>query len=277
MLELDEVSYAYQAGTPFAKTALRGAGLRVAAGELLALVGPPRSGKSTLAQLCNGLLTPSSGSVTVDGRPAHDEQGRRNARRAVGLVLQYPEAQLFAETVAEDVAFGPRNFGLSDVDGAVDGALRAVGLEPARYRDREPGMLSGGQRRRAAIAGVLACLPAYLIVDEPTAGLDPDGRAALLQLFAGLARAGTGVLLASASVSGLAAHVDRVAVLEAGTVTAQGKPAEILADTELVARTGIGRPSTWETMETLARNGFAVRPDVYSPGAAAEQIAAAVR
>lgn len=277
MLELDDVAYSYQAGTPFEATALRGARLRLARGELLALVGPTRSGKSTLAQLCNGLLSPSSGSVTVAGAPVAGERGRAHARRTVGLVLQYPEAQLFADSVAEDVAFGPRNFGVSDVDEAVDGALHAVGLEPEHYRHRAPGMLSGGQRRRVAIAGVLACRPAYLVVDEPTAGLDPDGRAVLLDLFAGLARQGMGVLLVSTGLAGSAGHADRVAVLENGTVTAWGKPAEVLADAELVERTGIGRPSTWEIMETLARNGFPVRPGVYAPEAAAEAIAAAVR
>jgi energy-coupling factor transport system ATP-binding protein len=225
-LELRDVRHAYGAGTPFEVEALRGVSLDVEQGEVLGIVGGTGSGKSTLVQHMNLLLTPTSGEVLVDGVDARslDKSG---LRRRVGLVFQFPEAALFAPTVEEDVAFAPRRLGLDEeeVRERVGESLRVLGAED--LAGRSPFALSGGEKRRVAIAGVLAMGPEILILDEPTAGLDPATREELLALIRNLRRAGISVVLVSHDLDEVAEVADRVCALDRGMVRAVGTPADV--------------------------------------------------
>ena len=225
-LELRDVRHVYARGTPFEVEALRGVSLVVAPGEVLGIVGGTGSGKSTLVQHMNLLLSPLVGEVLVDGVDA-TTLGRSELRRRVGLVFQFPESALFAPTVGEDVAFAPRRLGLEDdeVRERVDQSLRALGAED--LAGRSPFALSGGEKRRVAIAGVLAMGPEVLVLDEPTAGLDPATREELLGLIRGLREAGISVVLVSHDLDEVAEVADRVCALHEGRVRAMGTPAEV--------------------------------------------------
>lgn len=263
-LELENVSHVYAAGTPHERAALRGVSLTVEPGELLGVVGGTGSGKSTLAQHLNLLLEPSSGRVIADGADA-TKMRRSELRRRVGLVFQFPEQALFASSVAEDVAFAPRQFGLdeTEVEERVRDALAA--FSAGHLAGREPYALSGGERRRVAIAGVLAMRPEVLVADEPTAGLDPATRAELLQALRGLRDGGGSVVLVSHDLDEVAEAADRVCLLEDGLVKALGDPAEVFyaasamqpATVRVSALVGereprVGRPVTYEqTLRSL--------------------------
>jgi len=225
-LELKGVRYVYAAGTPFEVEALRGVSLVVEPREVLGIVGSTGSGKSTLVQHMNLLLTPTSGSVLVDGVDARSLQ-KSELRRRVGLVFQFPEAALFAPTVEEDVAFAPRQLGLDEeeVQERVTESLRVLGA--GEFARRSPFALSGGEKRRAAIAGVLAMRPEVLVLDEPTAGLDPATREDLLALILDLREAGISVVLVSHDLDEVAEVADRVCVLHEGMLHAVGTPAEV--------------------------------------------------
>jgi energy-coupling factor transport system ATP-binding protein len=225
-LELRNVSHVYAPGTPFEVEALRGVSLVVEQGEVLGIVGGTGSGKSTLVQHMNLLLTPTSGDVLVDGVDARTLQ-KSELRRRVGLVFQFPEAALFAPTVEEDVAFAPRQLGLNEgeVRERVRESLRAVGA--GELAARSPFALSGGEKRRAAIAGVLAMKPEVLVLDEPTAGLDPATREELLALILGLRQTGISVVLVSHDLDEVAEVADRVCALHGGRVSAIGTAAEV--------------------------------------------------
>ena len=225
-LELRDVHHVYAAGTPFEVEALRGASLTVEPGEVLGIVGGTGSGKSTLVQHMNLLLVPSSGGVLVDGVDATTLK-RSEVRRRVGLVFQFPEAALFAPTVEEDVAFAPRRLGLGEEEVAerVRESLRMLGVE--ELAGRSPFALSGGEKRRVAIAGVLAMGPEVLILDEPTAGLDPATRDELLALILSLRGAGVSVVLVSHDLDEVAEVADRVCALHDGKVSAIGTPAGV--------------------------------------------------
>ena len=225
-LELENVSHIYAAGTPHERTALREVSLTVEPGEILGIVGGTGSGKSTLAQHMNLLLEPTSGRVLAEGEDA-TKMKRSELRRRVGLVFQFPEQALFASTVAEDVAFAPRQFGLSEaeVQKLVRQALAA--FSAGHLAGREPHALSGGERRRVAIAGVLAMRPEVLVLDEPTAGLDPATRAGLLDVLRGLRDEGGSVVLVSHDLDEVAEAADRVCLLEDGRAKAIGGPAEV--------------------------------------------------
>jgi energy-coupling factor transport system ATP-binding protein len=225
-LELRNVSHVYAPGTPFEVEALRGVSLVVEQGEVLGIVGGTGSGKSTLVQHMNLLLTPTSGDVLVDGVDARTLQ-KSDLRRRVGLVFQFPEAALFAPTVEEDVAFAPRQLGLDEgeVRERVRESLRAVGA--GELAARSPFALSGGEKRRAAIAGVLAMKPEVLVLDEPTAGLDPATREELLALILGLRQTGISVVLVSHDLDEVAEVADRVCALHGGRVSAIGTAAEV--------------------------------------------------
>ena len=225
-LELREVKHVYAQGTPFEVEALRGASVGVEPGEVLGVVGGTGSGKSTLVQHMNLLLTPTSGEVLVDGVAATTLE-RGELRRRVGLVFQFPEAALFAQTVEEDVAFAPRRLGLveGEVRTRVRDSLEALGA--GHLSGRSPFALSGGEKRRVAVAGVLAMAPEVLVLDEPTAGLDPATRQHLLGLIRVLKGAGTSVVLVSHDLEEVAEVADRVCVMERGKVRAIGTPAEV--------------------------------------------------
>src|SRR5690554_7396444 len=220
IIQLKNVNYTYNPGTPFEKKALDDVNLEVNEGEFIGLIGHTGSGKSTLVQHLNGLMKPTSGEIIIDGKSLSDKDTKmKEIRQKVGLVFQYPEHQLFEETIYKDIAFGPKNLGLSDeeVDKRVRDAMELVGLEFEELKDRSPFELSGGQRRRVAIAGVIAMKPKILILDEPTAGLDPRGRDEILgQIKEFHERYGITVILVSHSMEDVARLVNKIIVMNRG-------------------------------------------------------------
>ena len=242
-IRIEEVTYQYQLNTPFERTALRDVNVTIPSGALVAFLGHTGSGKSTLVQHMNGLLRPTKGRVVVDDLIVTPIRSRRDKkqnllplRRRVGLVFQYPEHQLFEETVERDVMFGPHNFGATEAEAKerAHEALRLVGLDESLW-DRSPFDLSGGQMRRVAIAGVLASRPDVLIVDEPTAGLDPIGRRDMLSLFKRLREElNLTLILVSHDMDDVLAYAERVVVMEKGQVAFDGNPFELFQDESLV-------------------------------------------
>ena len=257
---VEKLSYIYGEGTPFQIKALDDVSFSIQEGEFIGIIGQTGSGKSTLIQHLNGLIKPASGKVMVD---QHDlsEKGvdLRSVRQQVGLVFQYPEHQLFEETVVKDVAFGPKNLGLSSEDIAqrVEQALTQVGLSLEEIGQRSPFELSGGQMRRVAIAGVLAMRPKVLILDEPTAGLDPKGREELLAELTGLHRRdGLTVVLVSHSMEEIARVASRLIVLHQGRVFADGTPREVFALAKELRQIGLGTPQVTELLQALRVRGL---------------------
>ena len=279
---LQDVSYVYMPGTPYERAALRGVNLTVAPGEFVGIIGHTGSGKSTLVQHMNGLLTPTRGSVKVDGVELTAKgDAARAARRKVGMVFQYPEHQLFEETVFDDVAFGPRNLGLSaeEVDERVRLGLDFVGLEFAAFAKRSPFRLSGGQMRRVAIAGVVALKPDYLVLDEPSAGLDPRGRD---EIFAEVLRlhesTGVAVILISHNMEEVARLVKRLVVMHAGEISLDGAPREIFSHSRAALQAaGVDVPAVTALMAKLAARGLDVETTALTADEAAREIAVAVR
>ena len=287
-IELKNVSYTYLPGTPYARQALKHVSLSIEEGSFSALAGHTGSGKSTLLQHLNGLISPTAGTVLVDGvnLAAHTKAEKKTAlaaRRQVGMVFQYAEQQLFEETIYADVAFGPRNFGLSDkeVETRVRAALAEVHLDFATYRDRSPFALSGGQMRRVALAGVLALAPKYLVLDEPTAGLDPKGRRELLQTIRELHHEhGTTIIFVSHNMDDIFALADEVAVLRRGELLLRGTPAEIFVEKETLASAGLRQPQLMAFLAGLRAAGLPLSAaDELSrtPREAARAIARAMR
>ncbi|QGP91808.1 Energy-coupling factor transporter ATP-binding protein EcfA2 [Neomoorella glycerini] len=275
---LQEVSFAYQvAGRQL--PVLENITLRVSPGDFLAVTGAGGSGKSTLAMLMAGLLEPTAGRVTLHGQPA---RGRGKGKglspwQRVGMVFQQPEQQLFAETVAEDVAFGPRNLGLGGarLEARVKAALRAVGLDPQAVGGRSPFTLSGGQQRRVAIAGILAMEPEVLILDEPTAGLDPAGREQVLNVVrAFYRRPGKAVVLISHNMVEVAELAREVIVLHQGRVALQGTPRDIFRQGEALRSYGLIPPPLTSLMQVLRRRGAPVPLDVLTLAEARDAILA---
>lgn len=260
IIEVQNLCYTYMRGTPLARQALTDVNLSIDEGDLVAIIGKTGSGKSTLVQHFNGLLKPDSGRVLVDGQ---DIWGKgvalRDIRRKVGLVFQYPEHQLFEETVALDIAFAPKNLGLSDaqVDDAVREAMRIVDLDYEEFADRSPFELSGGQKRRVAIAGVIAMCPKVLILDEPTAGMDPRGREDVLGEIQALhEKHGYTIVLVSHSMEDVARFAKRLVVMEAGKVVMDGDPREVFRHRQELIDIGLGVPQITDLMAELARRGY---------------------
>ncbi len=264
---LDNISYVYGAHTPYEKKALDGVTLEIHEGEFLGIIGHTGSGKSTLVQHLNGLLHPTSGKVTVNDVDLADKtEEARNMRHTVGMVFQYPEHQLFEETIAKDIAFGPRNLGLSEeeVDERVREAMKFVGLDYDTYAERSPFHLSGGQMRRVAIAGVVALNPSYLILDEPSAGLDPFGREEIFDEIIRLHKEkGITVALVSHNMEDISRMATRLIVLDGGHVILDDEPLTIfMHHREEIQKAGVDVPPVSVLMETLKHRGLPVSTEV---------------
>ena len=262
-LNLQNVTFTYMKGTPFEKTALHDVSLQIEKGEFVAVIGHTGSGKSTLVQHLSWLLHPDKGSVTVDGVNLNAKNAAaKKARNSVGMVFQYPEHQIFAETVYEDIAFGPRNKGLGpdEVDRAVRDAMAFVGLDFDSFAKRSPFRLSGGQMRRVAIAGVIAMEPDYLILDEPSAGLDPRSRDAVFkEVMALYKKRGIAVILVTHNMEEAARYASRLLVISGGQVILDGVPHDIFTNhkDELLAAS-MDVPPVYKLADCLNAHGLAV-------------------
>ena len=263
---LEHVTHTYQPGSPFQSTAIKDVCLTIEQGEFLALIGHTGSGKSTLAQHINGLLRPTEGRVLLDGQDIHQKGCNKKAvRQKVGLVFQYPEHQLFEETVAKDVAFGPKNLGLSEAEIAsrVKEALEKVGLGGMNAAEKSPFELSGGQMRRVAMAGVLAMRPEILVLDEPAAGLDPQSREDMLQLIAGLHRQGATVVMISHAMDDVARFASRAVVMAHGQVAMDGTPEEIFRRANELEGMGLDVPAVCRLGMKLRAMGLPCPDDLF--------------
>lgn len=275
-LILDHISYRYNPGTIYEYPALQDVSLSFAKGEFVAIIGHTGSGKSTLIQQFNGLLEPDSGHIYFEGKDVFEKgYNRTHLREKVGLVFQYPEYQLFAETVLEDVSFGPKNLKLPllEVQQRAFQAIEAVGLSDAVY-DSSPFELSGGQKRRVAIAGVLAMQPDILVLDEPVAGLDPVGRKELLQMLRQLNQKGMTIVLVSHNMEDVAEYADRVIVMNQGTVDFDGKTAEVFQREEYLQELGLDIPVITHVMKRLREEGYQVNAGEYRMQRAVEELTA---
>lgn len=274
MIKCENLCHTYQSGSPFEKTALRDINLEIHAGELVAVIGHTGSGKSTLIQHFNGLEKPTSGKVYIDGVDLSTPKlNLKQIRQKVGLVFQYPEHQLMEETVRKDIAFGPKNMGLSDADveDRVRSACHAIGLKESLL-DKSPFELSGGEKRRVAIAGVLAMEPKVLILDEPTAGLDPAGRDELLDLILKLNDCGMTIVLVSHSMEDVARIAKRIVVMNDATVIRTGSVAEIFSEAALLSEIGLDVPQISQIVTGLREKGLDIPKDIYTVEDAANAI-----
>lgn len=266
-IRVENLSYIYNAGQPMEKLALNNVSLTINDGEFLGIIGHTGSGKSTLVQHLNGLLKPSSGRVYLDDVDIHSKQiSLRVVRQKVGMVFQYPEHQLFGETVFEDVAFGLKNMGVpkNQLSQRVDEALAMVDLE-LDLKERSPFELSGGQKRRVAIAGVLAMRPKFLILDEPTAGLDPKGRDEILKQVSRLHQKGnTTIILISHNMEDMARFATRLVVLVQGKVALVGTPKEVFSQAGYLEKIGLGVPHMTRLLNELKLRGCNVSSDLYT-------------
>lgn len=276
VLRAEGLTHIYSQGTPFEKVAIDRIDLDVAEGELLGIIGHTGSGKSTFIQHLNGLLKPTAGSVKLDGTDIYaTKETTRRVRFQVGLVFQYPEYQLFEETVYTDIAFGPKNMGLSkdEIDARVHRAAGFVGISEAELQ-KSPFDLSGGQKRRAAIAGVIAMEPDVLILDEPTAGLDPAGRESILEnIRAYQAAQHAAVVMVSHSMEEIASNVDRLIVMEKGTAVMNGAPGEVFSHAAELVAMGLNVPCMTQVLLQLQQLGVDVPASAYTVEQAADLLA----
>ena len=265
-LAVQNLYHTYQPGTPNESHALKNINLTIEEGEFVGIIGHTGSGKSTLVQHLNGLLKPTQGEVLLDGVNINAKGTKlKEIRLQVGLVFQYPEYQLFEETVAKDIAFGPKNLGLEEkeVQKRVRAAMKTVGLEYDKLKNQSPFDLSGGQKRRIAIAGVLAMSPKYLILDEPTAGLDPKGREEILEQVRNLKETlNLTVILVSHSMDDVAQYADRMIVMHQGEVALSGTPKEVFRHYDELRQLGVGVPTVTDLMHQLRQRGMPVSTDV---------------
>ena len=274
LLIADHISYIYSPGTAYEKKALDDVSLTINKGEFIGIIGHTGSGKSTLIQHFNGLEKATSGTIYFDGQDIYDKDfNMKSLRSRVGLVFQYPEHQLFETTVLEDVKFGPKNLGLSkvEIDLRAFEAIKQVGLSEKCYDD-SPFELSGGQKRRVAIAGVLAMKPEILILDEPTAGLDPRGRDEILDQIAKLHKDGLTVILVSHSMEDVAKYADRIIAMNSGKVAFDGTPKEVFRHYKELERMGLSAPQITYVMQEMKELGLNVDTDVSTVEEAKEEI-----
>lgn len=267
VIRTENLTYTYSQGTPFEKTAVKDVNIEIEEGELVGIIGHTGSGKSTLIQHLNGLIKPTSGKIFIDGVDIHDKDIKlRDVRFKVGLVFQYPEYQIFEETVYKDIAFGPTNMGLDEgeIDKRVRETAKLVGIDDSLL-NKSPFELSGGQKRRVAIAGVMAMRPKVLILDEPTAGLDPRGREMILgQIKHYHEGTGSTVLLVSHSMEDVARFAQKILVMNKGEVFCYDTPPAVFARADEIAAIGLSVPQITKVFSMLRSRGIDIRGDVYT-------------
>ncbi len=267
-IKIEHLTHTYMPGSPFASVAIHDVNLEIEDGELIGLLGHTGSGKTTLIQHLNGLVKATEGRIIVDGLDLTEKGvSLLEVRKKVGLVFQYPEYQLFEETVAKDIAFGPKNMGLSadEIDRRVRYAMQQVGLDYDAIAERSPFELSGGQMRRVAIAGVLAMQPKVLILDEPTAGLDPAGRRSILNMIRDLhAAGGLTVIMVSHSMDDISTLATRLVVMSKGEMVLTGTPREVFMQQELLQSIGLDVPEAAKLTHALRAEGFDLPEDLYT-------------
>lgn len=279
-IEIKNLSHIYMPKTPYQRLALDDVSLTIPEGRITAIAGHTGSGKSTLIQHLNGLLKPSEGDVLVDGVSVNGKkQENKKARRSVGMVFQYPEHQLFEETVEKDIAFGPRNYGCSEeeIQQRVKAAMDFVKLDYEAYKERSPFQLSGGQMRRVAIAGVVALETPYLVLDEPTAGLDPLGREELMSGIVKLhQKKKNTVIMVSHSMDDIARFADYVVIMAHGRLLLEGSVAQVFSREDFIHQAGLEVPKVTAIVKELKANGFAVDTNVFTMDEAVRTIWQAV-
>lgn len=267
-ISIENLTHIYMKGTPFEKKALDNVSVKINDGEFVALIGHTGSGKSTLIQHINGLLKPDSGKIFIDDIDITDKNTKLSEiRKRVGLVFQYPEYQLFEETIEKDIAFGPKNLGLTgdEIANRVKRAMKMVDLDYETYKDKSPFDLSGGQKRRVAIAGVVAMEPSVLILDEPTAGLDPRGRDDILNQVKLLHREyKMTVILVSHSMEDVAKVADRILVMHKGKCILEGEPAKIFKEVDTLESVGLAVPQVTYLMRALKKKGFDISENAFT-------------
>lgn len=272
---IEKLTYKYQSGSVNEFTALKDIDLTIQDGEFLGVIGHTGSGKSTLIQQLNGLMQPTSGKVTVDGFDMNDKKQRMKGRALVGMVFQYPDHQLFDETVYKDISFGPRNMKLpeDEIDRRVREAMRLVGLDEDEFAEKSPFELSGGEKRRTALAGIIAMYPKYLVLDEPMAGLDPAGRRAVSDMINGFRKKlGCSVVMVSHSMDDIARCADKVVVLRGGEIFKYGAPSEVFCHAEELNEMGLEPPFAARLAAELRKKGFALPQSIYTNEALAEAL-----
>lgn len=277
---VEKLSYTYMQNTANAYTALKDVSFTVNDNEFVGLIGHTGSGKSTLIQQLNGLMHPTSGSVTVDGYDMNDKKQRTKGRALIGMAFQYPDYQLFDSTVLADVSFGPRNLKLDEdeVNRRAVEAIQLVGLDPDEMAEKSPFELSGGQKRRAALAGIIAMRPKYLVLDEPMAGLDPGGRRDVLELIAKLRRElGCSVIMVSHSMDDIAKSAERIIVLNNGSVKQIGTPEQVFAHADELSEIGLDVPKPMQLAALLKKKGVAVPDGIYTEGSFIDWLEEAVK
>lgn len=281
IINIKNLNFVYNPETPFEKIALKDVNLEINQGEFIGLIGHTGSGKSTLVQHLNGLIKPTSGDIIIeDVNISKKGVNLKSIRQKVGLVFQYPEYQLFEETIYKDIAFGPKNLGLSEeeVHQRVKESMESVGLDYEELKDRSPFELSGGQKRRVAIAGVIAMKPKVLVLDEPTAGLDPRGRDEILgEIHELFKREGITIILVSHSMEDVAKLVDRILVMDNSKVVMDDIPREIFKRADELEEIGLGIPQITRFMRAFKAKGNNVREDILTVEEAKDEILRYIR
>lgn len=281
-IEVKNISHIYMENTPYEKKALNNVSLTINEGEFVAIAGHTGSGKSTLMQHFNGLLNPTRGEVFIDGIDINKKKDKKtlNARRSVGMVFQYPEQQLFEESIFADIAFGPRNFGCSEdeVKQRVKEAMDFVELDYEEYKDKSPFLLSGGQMRRVAIAGIIALKPKYLVLDEPTAGLDPRLKQNLLQKVKRLhQKEKMTIIMVSHNMDDIALLADKVAIMRQGKLMIYGEPRKVFTHKDVIEQAGLLEPEVMQLLRKIKEYGLDVDINALNKQEALNNILVALR
>lgn len=267
-IKIENLTHVYMQDTPFEKKAIDDVNLEIQNGEFIALIGHTGSGKSTLIQHINGLLKPHSGKIIIDGIDITQKEVKMTEiRKKVGLVFQYPEYQLFEETIEKDIAFGPKNLNLNEeeINKRIKRAMNIVGLDYEKYKDKSPFELSGGQKRRVAIAGVVAMEPEVLILDEPTAGLDPKGRDEILGKIKDLHKEyNMTIILVSHSMEDVAKLATRVLVMHKGKCILDGEPSKVFNEVDTLESVGLAAPQVTYLMKKLKEKGFNISENIFT-------------